>query len=377
MFPGRTGNTALLDIFPVANAGAGVRGVQFHSGTGLRYGSARRTASTHWQACYIAVSWLSFRQRRDLCVIRTETDIRECRKLWEMLSPHRDAWDDWDLMLAYHDQAMDRFHFLVHHGSEGHPDGLVPLVYDAKQDRYTLMGGSYPDGRVLWLRFRDFPEFFAQFPDRTILFELRESWVSELLQVFPQYADNFSEPELRYYLVPSEFEFDFIRHLDTFSPDKKQKFLYDLRNIRKREPTLRWSDDNEADLFIELVNRNFGAESDYADEDGANEVRRVIAELKRSGRLKTLTIEIDGVRQAVALSLLHGNKMVALYASSNNDYNNLGKLLNVETIQEACRLRVDEISFMTGMQWKASWKMKGEPCLTLRKPPAPWPDMSG
>ena len=63
--------------------------------------------------------------------------------------------------------------------------------------------------------------------------------------------------------------------------------------------------------------------------------------------------------------------MVALYAASNNDYNNLGKLLNVESIQEACRLRVDEISFMTGMQWKANWKMKGEPCVTMRKPPAP------
>jgi len=348
-------------------------GLQSLSRGGLPREFSRRTGSTHWQACYIAGSWLSFRQRRDLRVIHSETDIRECRKLWEILSPHQDAWDDWDLMLAYHDQDKDHLHFLVHQGSEGHPDGLVPLVHDAKQDRYTLMGGSYPDGRILWLQFRDFPEFFEQFPERTILFELRQSWVNELLQMFPQYEANFAEPELRYYLVPSEFGFDFNRHLDSFSPDKKQKFLYDLRNIRKREPMLRWSDENEADLFIELVNRNFGSDSDYADEDSANEVRRVIAELKRSGRLKTLTIEIDGTRQAVALSLLHGTKMVALYASSNNDYNNLGKLLNVETIQEACRLRVDEISFMTGMQWKANWKMKGEPCISLCKPPAPWP----
>jgi len=307
-------------------------------------------------------------------VIRTETDIQECRKLWEMFSPHQDAWDDWDLMLAYHDQHRHRFNFLLHQSNDGHADGLVPLVYDTSQDRYTLMGGSYPDGRILWLQYQDFPGFFQQFPERTILFDLRQSWVSDLLQVHPQYEANFSEPELRYYLVPSEFDFDFHKHIDTFSPDKKQKFLYDLRNIGKRNPTLRWSNDNEADLFIQLVNRNFGADSDYVDEQNANEVRRVIAELERSDRLKTLTIEIDGVRQAVSLSLLHGNKMIALYASSNNDYNNLGKLLNVETIQEACRLRVDEISFMTGMQWKANWKMKGEPCLTLRKPPAPWPD---
>ena len=310
-------------------------------------------------------------------MIRTETDIEECRKLWTMFSPQQDAWDDWDLIFAFHDEDKHRFNFMVHHTSDGLADGMVPLVHDTTLNRYMLMGGSYPDGRVLWLRYDDFAEFFEQFPEQTVLFELKQSWASELLQRLPQFEANFAEQDLRYYMVPSEFEFDFHKHLDTFSAEKKQKFLYDLRNIRKREPRLSWGDENEADLFIELVNRNFGADSDYANVESANEVRRVIDELARSGRLKTLTIEIDGERQAVALSLLQGNKMVALYASSNNDYNNLGKLLNVETIQEACRLRVDEISFMTGMQWKANWKMKGEPCVTMRKPPAPWPAPPG
>lgn len=306
-------------------------------------------------------------------MISTETDIQACRKLWDMFSPRQDAWDDWDLMFAFHDQDMHNLNFLVHENSDGRPDGLVPLVYDSRQDRFTLMAGSYPDGRILWLQYQDFAEIFEQLPERTVLFDLKQSWVSGLLQHSPQFEANFSEQDLRYFLVPSAFEFDFYKHIDTFSKDKRQKFLYDLRNISKREPTLRWGNEDEADLFIELVNRNFGAASDYAKEENANEVRRVIEELARSDRLKTLTIEVDGARQAVSLSLLHGNKMVALYASSNNDYNNLGKLLNVETIQEACRLRVEEISFMTGMQWKADWKMQSEPCRSLRKPVEPWP----
>ena len=310
-------------------------------------------------------------------MIRTETNSQECSKLWQIFSPHKDAWDDWDLMFAFHDRDKHHFNFLVHESSDGQADGLVPLVHDTQQNRFMMMGGSYPDGRILWLQYRDFPEFFEQFPEQTVLFDLKQSWVSALLQRHPQFTVNFSEQDLRYYLVPSEFGFDFHKHIDTFATEKKQKFLYDLRHIGKRAPTLHWGDENKADMFIELVNRNFGAQSDYADAENANEVRRVIGELKRSGRLRTLTIEIDDAPQAVALSLLHGNKMVALYASSNNDYNNLGKLLNVETIQEACRLRVDEISFMTGMQWKANWKMKSEPCLTMRKPPAPWPAAPG
>lgn len=308
-------------------------------------------------------------------MIRTETNAHECRKLWDLFSPQQDAWDDWDLMYAFHDQDRHQMNFLVHCSDDGSPNGLVPLVHDKQQNRFTLMAGSYPDGRVLWLQHEDFPAFFDQFPDLTVLFDLKQSWVSSLLLSHPQYEKHFSELDQRYYLVPAEFDFDFHNHIDTFSPDKKQKFLYDLRYIHKREPTLRWGAANEADLFIELVNRNFGAASDYIVEDNANEVRRVIGELERSGRLKTLTIDIDGTCQAVSLSLLHGKKMVALYAASNNDYNNLGKMLNVETIQEACRMRLDEISFMTGMQWKANWKMKSEDCNTFRKPPAPWPDL--
>ena len=305
-------------------------------------------------------------------MIRTETDLQACRELWNTFSPQQGPWDDWDLMFAYHDPVNHHLNFLVHESGDGKADGLVPLVHDTKQNRYLLMGGSYPDGRVLWVRHEDFPEFFEQLPDQTVLFELDCRWVTGLLEAHPQFEAFFAEQDTRYCLVPAEFDYDFGKHLDSFSGDKKQKFLYDLRNIKKREPVLRWSTDNEADRFIELVNRNFGAESDYVDGDNATELRRVIAELERSGRLKTLTIELDGAKQAVSLSLLHGNRMVALYASSNNDYNNLGKLLNVETINEACRLRVDEISFMTGMQWKANWKMKSEPCFTMRKPPGPW-----
>ena len=310
-------------------------------------------------------------------MIRTETGLEECRELWEHFSPGQDAWDDWDLIFAFHDQDIHRLHFLVHESADGSPDGLVPLVLDTSLNRYMLMGGSYPDGRILWLRYEDFPGVLDALPEPTVMFDLKQGWVDGLLQVHPQYAASFGEPEQRYYLVPAEFGFDFYKHVDTFPPDKKQKFLYDLRHIRKREPVLRWSEDNEAELFIELVNRNFGAESDYATEENARELRRVIEELERSGRLRTLTIEVEGAKQAVSLSLVHGNKMVALYAASNNDYNNLGKLLNVETIQEACRLRIDEISYMTGMQWKANWKMKSEPCITLRKPAVEASPMSG
>jgi len=66
-------------------------------------------------------------------VIRTETDAQACKKLWEVFSPKQDAWDDWDLMFAFHDEEKHRFNFLVHQAGDGPPDGLIPLVHDTSE----------------------------------------------------------------------------------------------------------------------------------------------------------------------------------------------------------------------------------------------------
>lgn len=305
-------------------------------------------------------------------MIRVETETSACQALWERFSPHAHAWDDWDLMYAFHDQDHYQFHFMVH-ASDGVDDGLVPLVRDNRDGSYELFGGSYPDARVLWILPAQFPAFCEAFPDRTDLFDLKGAFVDSLLAANPQLAPHFTEEDQRYYLVPAEFDNDFYHHIQTFSSEKRKGFLYDLRKVQEKNLALRWSEDDESDLFIALVNRNFGAESDYATPAGQAELKRVIHDLQVSGWLRTLVISVDGVPQACSMSACHAGHWIALYASSNNDIKNLGKLLNVETIQAACREGVDEVNYMTGMAWKAAWKMKGETCRTFRKPARPAP----
>jgi len=208
-----------------------------------------------------------------------------------------------------------------------------------------------------------------------VLYDLNAAWVNALLSEPPAYADYFGESEQRCFLRPAEFDYDFDNHIARFEADKRRDFNYDLRYIRKREPVLTWTDEKRVELFIELVDKNFGDESDYVDPDNQRELHRIVDELFSSGRLKTLVIEIDGVPQAVSMSAVESNTMVALYASSNNEERNLGKLLDVETIQEACRMRLGEVSYMTGMKWKADWEMQSEECLTFRKPNMPWPEV--
>jgi len=337
------------------------------SETGLKPGFGSTPAVA--RACFDRIGASGPDTEKPGNVIRIEEDPAACEQLWKAISPGLGPWDDWELMSAYHDPELHRLRFLVREES-GQATGLVPLVYDSENDRYLLYGGSYADARVLWLDYKHFPEFFEHFPEKTRFFDLNGRWVDGLLDACPEYHANFAEQEQRYFLRPRQFDFDFDNHIRRFSPDKRQGFLYDLRKIRERNPLLRWSDDDEADFFAELANRNFGDDSDYASASGRRELGRVIAELRRSGRLCTLTIELEGSKEAVSMSLHDGDTWVALYAASNRDQKNLGKLLNVETIQEACRRRVGEINYMTGMQWKAAWDMESETCRTMRKPPA-------
>lgn len=301
-------------------------------------------------------------------MIRFTSDFDECRRLWEQFSPHERAWDEWDVMWAFHDQSSYRLHFMVHE-RDGQADGLIPLVQDESDGSYELFGGCYPDARVLWIDIEDFPSYFDSLPENTVFFDISGAWVRALLDRYPDYAENFGEVDQQFYLVPADFDYDFNNHIQTFSNDKRKGFLRDLRRLREiYNPELRWSDDDEADLFISLSLKNFGAESDHVTEGGKQEVRRVVRELKALGYLRTLTISIDGAKQAASLSAHFKNMWVSLYAGSNNDFKNLGKFLNVETIQEGARRRVDEINYMTGMTWKAAWKMKENPCNTMRKP---------
>lgn len=303
-------------------------------------------------------------------MIRTVTDVEECRALWEAFAAGERVWDEWDIVSAYHDQRQYDLQFLVHEAG-GKADGMVPMVHDQKDDSFELYGGCYPENRPLWVRPGDFPEFFEHFPPQTVFFDLNGDCVRTILADHPQYLPNFREQDQRYFLVPETFQYDFGNHINTFSGDKRSGFLYDLRKIRQLNPVIHWSDDDEADLFIRLSNQNFGAESDYIAESGQDELKRVVHAFQAGGYLRTITISINGNKEAVAFCVLYKGTMVVAYSSSNNSFKNLGKLLNVETIQEGCRLRVNEINYMTGMQWKANWKMNSEICYTMRKPPKP------
>lgn len=305
-------------------------------------------------------------------MIRTVTDRDECRRLWHAVSPHRRAWDEWDLMNAFHDDETYRFRFLVR-DDDGRIGGLIPLVHDTSDGSHELFGGCYPDARELWVSPQRFDEWFEALPDNTVFFDLAGAQVDEILGHHPRLEPNFAERDQRFFLQPERFDFDFYNHIATFSSEKRKGFLYDLRKVKERNLELRWSDDEECDLFIALCNRNFGEDSDYAMESGQAELRRVLRALREKGWLRTLLISVDGEKQAVSMSAHYQDHLIALYSASNNDIKNLGKLCNVETIQEGCRLRVAEINYMTGMGWKSAWKMESETCRTMRKPARPAP----
>lgn len=294
-----------------------------------------------------------------------------CRALWDRFSPKQRAWDNWDLMFAFHDSENYRFKFQVVE-QDGVDIGLVPLVYEIAADRHELFGGSYPENRVLWIDMEHVPLILDALPMKTSLFDLKGQWVEELLSRYPQYAPNFVEEDHQYFLTPARFDFDFGNHLlNTFSADRRKGFLKDVQKVRNASTEMRWSEDDESELFIDLNVKSFGEESDYNNDAGKAEICRVISALRALGMLRTLTIAIDGARQAVSMSALNGKDWIVLYSSSNNKINNLGKLLTVETIQEACRNRVGEVNYMTGMAWKAAWHMETLSCRTFRKPARP------
>lgn len=300
--------------------------------------------------------------------MRVVSELAECELLWKQFSTNERLWDVWEIIHSLHDVIRYKLHFMVLE-KNGAARGLIPLVEDTKDGSYELFGGCYPDNRSLWVTPEDFLDFFNALPEKTELFDINGDCVKKILAAHPSLENYFSEKDERYFLLPEEFNRDFTQHIATkFSGDKRKHLLGELRKIREREPIMTTQiSPSDVNTFITLCNKNFGEESDLKTEGGQAEARRLVTCLEQLGYLRGLLVTIDEKQEAVALCGLYNDVLTVIYSSSNNDIKNLGKFLNFETIQEACKLGVKEIDYMMGTVWKPAWHMNHETCYTFKK----------
>ena len=285
-------------------------------------------------------------------------DIKVCEEIWKKYTPNKLLWDEWEIIKAIH-TPKNKPHFILL------DDGLIPLEYNEDLKRYELFGGTLPECRTLWIKTGK--DLHKILPSPCKLFDLNKEHVQKLLEIEPNIKELIGETDTRYYLDLEKIKYDFENHLEKFDKKKRKNFKQDLRKTEEYEPEIIWSHEDESEKFMELSQKRFGTESDYTDKENQEELKRFIKKIKEIGLLQTQIIKIKNEIHAISISAYHKNILHVIYAANNHEYKNIGKLMHVENIKYACKLKAKEINFLLGTAWKKDWKLDEEKTQTLIK----------
>lgn len=281
--------------------------------------------------------------------------VEECEKLWKAVSPNKTLWDIWEVNYCFYDSELYDLHFIA-----GYEDkkliGLLPLWYDKKEDVYGFFGGEFPEKRIFFTKNKELiHKFLDKTPEHINLMYIDSSEAKYLKDY------ELEQCDIRYFFNLEKLDYDFENLLKTFKKKHRKNFRYDLKQLNKLNYKLESCRKQDFDKLIEFNKKRFGDESDFADEDFVDHMKKFIDYLDKEGMLHVISIIINNKVEGVEIAANHNGVYYVLNAGSNRDIKNLGKLLIVEHIKNAMKLKVPIIDFLSGDSgWKKLWNCEEE-----------------
>jgi len=294
-------------------------------------------------------------------------NISLCEKLWNQFTPNTSIWDLWKTILSFYNPELFQPYFIFL--EDGGRQGLLPLWLSKESGRYFFFGGDLPENRTFWFPAEMFSAFFRAMPKRTVLYDINECSVKDVLRFYPQYKNHFIHDENRYYLDLKGLNHDLDKYFAKFSSKHRKNLFYDMRKLIGGGVTLRWNTSAEPlENMIGLNKERFAEHSDFLDNGVLRQFQSFVEYLERTGCLITLTAEMNGKIVGVELAAISKNTYYVLNGGFNPQYENIGKLLIFEQIKKANAEQYSEIDFLVGdTGWKELWNMDKEPVFTLDK----------
>ncbi|MBU2101544.1 GNAT family N-acetyltransferase [Patescibacteria group bacterium] len=298
-------------------------------------------------------------------------DIRLCEELWNQFSPNTSIWDLWKTVSSFYDPNIHELYFILI--EESGDRGLLPLYFDTDYQKHYFFGGGYPENRNFWFPIKMFSSFFEAMPEKTTLFDLKKSAVESVTDLYPEYAQYFSEKDVKYGLDLNQINHDLDVFFQRFGKKHYKNLRNDLKAIEGIPYRLAWIQEKEgiekltSDLATFNIER-FGKESDFTDNKTLREFESLIQCFNQEGFLHTLTVTLNDKIVGIEMGAFFNGYYYVLNAGFDSSCKNLGKFMTLEHIKKSIELRAKEIDFLVGdTGWKQLWNLDIEPVYTFRK----------
>ncbi len=285
-------------------------------------------------------------------VFKAVDDLEQCHELWERFSPKKTVWDFWDIAKSFNLGYSHKPYFIV--GNKGGKDiGILPLekyVDEDGKDAADFFGSDYPERRTFYINDKSLVnDFLKQAPPNTTLMNIAPSE--------KEFADIEPDSE-SYSLNLAKHSYDIEKYFQTFSGKHKKNMKHDLKQLEQMDFRTEINNIDDLPRLAKLSIKRFGAESDFNSPQFNKSIQILVENAAKLKLLQLLSIKLDGKTVASEIAFNHNGIYTVLIGGSDPEINNLGKLLNVEHIKNAARLKVPMIDFMTCESgWKKLWNL--------------------
>src|SRR3989338_1832373 len=277
---------------------------------------------------------------------------KRCKALWDRFSPKMALWDLWEVRECFQHKGLS-YHFIlgIDNGEEA---GIMPLAHHKEDNDYIYFGDLFPE------------------QDRFLIAD-KKKYLRAFLDGCPKgtnilYLDN-SEKGLcrlrkgckRYFLDFSKRGSSIDGYLASFSKKHRKNLRYDLKRLEGSGCRAVFGRKGDFGRLVELNMKAFGKESDYADKNHLESMKKLLKVLEKGGMLSMISIDTGGKTEAVGMGAIFRNKYYVLASSRNTKISNLGKLLTFKQMEYALKhgcIKIDFLSYESG--WKELWNLDSE-----------------
>jgi hypothetical protein len=287
------------------------------------------------------------------------SDVEEAKRTWEILSPSINIDDEWNFRYAFFKHLPYDLFFIV--GCENNEprelialqknnlEGLMPPYYpgDGKPFLEFFGGDDTDDNKVLG--YREFDHVFGFLKQQNT-----PAYLAPLDSTYQQ-TEGSQFYENKFYLDLKNYKSheDFL--LDRWSSDSRKKIRQQINKIyREHNIEILINNYEDIDLIAKYNLERFGKESSFS----FGYRKEIFKDLTQLYDALTLTILIDGKKEAVSFGIIYNQTYIGMNAGVNSNIPDLPKLLIMLQIDKAIELGCNMYDVGKGDSgWKENFKL--------------------
>jgi len=274
-------------------------------------------------------------------------NIKECERLWNIFSPHRTIYQEWDFRYTHYKYFNYPIKFIV--GMDANqPIGILPLQYEPEEEFWEFFGGQEMEDNGIWVksgyenRLEDFLKAVSE-----------DVWL-DYLAGDSEFIQSLSADDISYELDLIKFTgaADFVENHLSGHLRKHVRSAY--KAVSGLGPEIIRGDWSDLEKMFDLSADVFGEESGFND-PYSREIYRDLLKLPYDWRI--FSVRFGGVIRAVSLAVFY--KDIYYFYTVGYDrgtVKDLNAFLNLQNIDEAKKLGAKKINFgYHDCGWKERW----------------------